>query len=150
VLIKSDGTPWRPIVHVEDISRAFLAVLEAPREAVHAEAFNVAGPGENYRISELAAIVEETVPGCTIAFAGDASPDLRNYRVDASKIASAIPAFQPRWTAREGAAELYKAFVEHPIAVDDFEGWRFRRIGQINRLLELAELRPDLRWKRPS
>jgi nucleoside-diphosphate-sugar epimerase len=105
VLIKSDGTPWRPIVHVED------------------------------------------VPGCTIEFAGDASPDLRNYRVDASKIASVLPAFQPRWTARAGARQLYEAFLEHPITVEDFEGWRFRRIGQINKLLDAGELTPDLRWK---
>jgi nucleoside-diphosphate-sugar epimerase len=147
VLIKSDGTPWRPIVHVEDICRAFVAALEAPREAVHAQAFNVARPDENYRVSELAAIVEETVPGCTIEFAGDASPDLRNYRVDASKIASVLPAFQPRWTAREGARQLYEAFRETPITVDDFEGWRFRRIGQINKLLDAGELTRDLHWK---
>jgi nucleoside-diphosphate-sugar epimerase len=147
VLIKSDGTPWRPIVHVEDICSAFLAVLHAPRDAVHAQAFNVARPGENYRVSELAAIVQETVPGCTIEFAGDASPDVRNYRVDASKIAAALPAFQPRWTAREGARQLYESFREQPISVDDFEGWRFRRIGQINKLLDGGELTRDLRWK---
>jgi nucleoside-diphosphate-sugar epimerase len=147
VLIKSDGTPWRPIVHVEDICRAFVAASEAPREAVHAQAFNVARPDENYRVSELAAIVEETVPGCTIEFAGDASPDLRNYRVDASKIASVLPDFQPRWTAREGARQLYEAFRETPITVDDFEGWRFRRIGQINKLLEAGELTRDLHWE---
>src|SRR5579859_3997667 len=131
VLIKSDGTPWRPIVHVEDICSAFVAALDAPRDVVHAQAFNVAQPGENYRVSELATIVQETVPGCAIEFAGDASPDTRNYRVDASKIAAALPAFQPRWTARAGARQLYEAFCEHPISVDDFEGWRFRRIGQI-------------------
>jgi nucleoside-diphosphate-sugar epimerase len=147
VLIKSDGTPWRPIVHVEDICSAFLAVLDAPREVVHAQAFNVARPEENYRVSELAAIVQETVPGCTIAFAGDASPDTRNYRVDASKIAKSLPAFQPRWTARDGARQLYEAFQEQPITVDDFEGWRFRRIGQINKLLDAGKLTRDLRWK---
>ena len=107
----------------------------------------MARPGENYRVRELAAIVEETVPGCTIEFAGNASPDLRNYRVDASKIASALPAFQPRWTARDGARQLYEAFCEHPISVDDFEGWRFRRIGQINKLLDAGALTGDLHWK---
>jgi nucleoside-diphosphate-sugar epimerase len=132
---------------VEDICGAFLAALDAPRDVVHAQAFNVARPEENYRVSELAAIVQETVPGCTIEFAGDASPDLRNYRVDASKIATALPAFQPRWTARDGARQLYEAFREHPVTVDDFEGWRFRRIGQINKLLDAGELTPDLRWK---
>jgi nucleoside-diphosphate-sugar epimerase len=147
VLIKSDGTPWRPIVHVEDICSAFLAALEAPRAVVHGQAFNVARPEENYRISELAAIVQETVPGCAIAFAGGASGDVRNYRVDGSKIAATLPAYQPRWTAREGARQLYEAFQERSITVDDFEGWRFRRIGQIRKLLDAGELTPDLRWK---
>jgi nucleoside-diphosphate-sugar epimerase len=147
VLIKSDGTPWRPIVHVEDICSAFVAALEAPRGVVHGQAFNVARPEENYRISELAAIVEETVPGCVIAFAGGASADIRNYRVDGSKIAAALPAYQPRWTARDGARQLYEAFQERSITVDDFEGWRFRRIGQIRKLLDAGDLTPDLRWK---
>jgi nucleoside-diphosphate-sugar epimerase len=147
VMLKSDGTPWRPIVHIEDISRAFLAALEAPRDAIHAQAFNVVRPGENYRISELAAIVEETVPGCVIEFAGSSGPDARNYRVDASRITAALPAFQPTWTARDGARQLYEAFCENPVTLDDIEGWRFRRIGQINRLLETRQLTPDLRWK---
>jgi nucleoside-diphosphate-sugar epimerase len=147
VLIKSDGTPWRPIVHVEDICRAFLAALRAPREKVHAQAFNVARPQENYRIRELAEIVRETVPGCTIQFAGDATPDARNYRVDASKIARTLPEFQPRWTARDGARQLYEAFREARITLEDIEGWRYRRIGQIKRLLGAGKLGPDLRWE---
>jgi nucleoside-diphosphate-sugar epimerase len=149
VQIKSDGMAWRPLVHVADICQAFLAALLAPRQAVHAEAFNVVPPGENYRIRDVAIAVADVV-GCGIEFAGDASPDVRNYRVDGSKIAAALPGFQPRWTVRTGAEELYRAFVDHPVTVDDFEGWRYRRIGQIKRLLELAELTPDLRWKRSS
>ena len=147
IMIKSDGTPWRPIVHVEDISRAFLAALEAPRDAVHAQAFNVARPDANYRIRELAEIVHETVPGCEVEFAEGASPDTRDYRVDGSKIMTALPAFQPQWTARDGARQLYEAFVDQKITLDDIEGWRFRRLGQIKRLLDGAELGPDLRWK---
>jgi len=147
VLIKSDGTPWRPIVHVEDICRAFLAALAAPREAVHRQAFNVGRPEENYRVRDLAEIVRDTVPGCTIEYAGDASPDTRNYRVDASKIARVLPTYQPRWTAREGARQLYLAFREARITLDDIEGWRFRRIGQIKKLLAAGRLGPDLRWK---
>jgi nucleoside-diphosphate-sugar epimerase len=147
VLLKSDGTPWRPIVHVEDICRAFLAALHAPREAVHAQAFNVGRPEENYRIRELAEIVRDTVPDCTVEFAGGASPDSRNYRVDASKIARTLPEFQPRWTAREGARQLYEAFREARITLDDFEGWRYRRIGQIKRLLAAGRLDATLRWK---
>jgi hypothetical protein len=94
----------------------------------------------------LAAIVEETVPDCSVEYAGDASPDARDYRVDASKIAEVLPSFKPRWTAREGAKQLYEAFRDLHITLDDFEGWRFRRIGQINRLLDAGLLGPDLRW----
>jgi len=147
VLIKSDGTPWRPIVHVEDICRAFLAALEAPREAVHGQAFNVGRAEENYRIRELAEIVRDTVPGCTIEFAGGAAPDTRNYRVDTTKIARTLPAFQPQWTARKGAQQLYEAFREARITLEDIEGWRYRRIGQLRKLLESGRLGPDLRWK---
>jgi nucleoside-diphosphate-sugar epimerase len=147
VLIKSDGTPWRPIVHVEDISRAFLAALQAPRDAVHGQAFNVARPDGNYRIRDLAEIVHETVPGCVIEFAEGASPDTRNYRVDSTKIMETLPGFSPQWTARDGARQLYEAFTDRGITVDEIEGWRFRRIGQIKRLMDGAELGPDLRWK---
>lgn len=141
VLIKSDGTPWRPIVHVEDICRAFIAALEAPREAVHCEAFNVGRPEENYRVRELAEIVRDTVPGCELELAGDASPDTRNYRVDCSKIGRALPSFKPQWTARKGAVQLYEAFRDRGITLDEIEGYRYRRLGQIKR--ELSEGRLD-------
>jgi nucleoside-diphosphate-sugar epimerase len=147
VLIKSDGTPWRPIVHCEDICRAFLAALEAPREAIHGQAFNVARPEENYRIRELAEIVRDTVPGCEIEFAGGASPDTRNYRVDASKIARTLPGFQPKWTARTGARQLYEAFRDARITLEEVEGWRYRRIGQIKKLMAAGQLDGQLRWK---
>jgi nucleoside-diphosphate-sugar epimerase len=146
VMIKSDGSPWRPIVHVEDICRAFVAVLEAPREVVHGQAFNVAKPGENYRIRELASLVEGAVDGSVVEFAGDAGPDARNYRVDSSKILRALPSFEPTWTAHDGVVELRDAFQRHPLTVDDIEGWRFRRIGQIARLLDSGQLTSDLRW----
>jgi dTDP-D-glucose 4,6-dehydratase len=140
VLFKSYGTPWRPIVHVEDICRAFVAALEAPRDAIHAEAFNVGRPQENYRVRELAEIVRDTVPGCEIEFAGDASPDTRNYRVDCSKIARSLPNFAPQWTARKGAVELYEAFRDRAISLEEIEGYRYRRIGQIKRRLSAGEL----------
>lgn len=147
VHIKSDGMAWRPLVHAEDICRAFIAVLEAEREAVHGQAFNVVAPGENYRIRDVATTVAEVV-GCDIEFAGDASADARNYRVDGSKIAAALPSFQPRWTVRTGAEQLFAAFSEHGITLEEVEGWRYRRIGQLKRLLDLGDLTPDLRWKR--
>src|SRR5215216_3301203 len=108
VLIKSDGTPWRPIIHIEDISRAFIAALHAPRDVVHNQAFNVGRDDQNYRISDLADIVKETVPGCEIEYAQDAGPDKRTYRVDFSKIAAKLPEFRPLWDARKGAQELYQ------------------------------------------
>src|SRR5215468_10708770 len=110
VFIQSDGTPWRPLVHIEDISRAFLAVLEAPRDAIHNEVFNVGRTEENYQIRQIAEIVGETVPGCRIEFAEGGGPDTRSYRVDFGKIARQVPAFRPRWTVREGARELYDAY----------------------------------------
>jgi nucleoside-diphosphate-sugar epimerase len=147
VFIKSDGTPWRPIVHIEDISRAFLAALEAPRDLVHNQAFNVGRSEENYQIRELAEIVMETVPGCTIEFAADAGPDKRCYRVDFSRIARILPAFQPKWDARRGARELYSAYKKVSLCVDDFEGPRYKRIDHIQGLLTSGRLKADLRWQ---
>jgi nucleoside-diphosphate-sugar epimerase len=146
VFLKSDGTPWRPIVHIEDISRAFLAVLSAPREAVHAQAFNVGRNDQNYRIREIAQIVKETVPGCEIAFAEGAGPDKRNYRADFSKIGRLLPAFQPKWDARKGARQLYETYKALELKLEDFEGPRFRRIDQLKQLMGMGNLGPDLRW----
>jgi len=146
VFLKSDGTPWRPIVHIEDISRAFLAVLSAPREVVHAQAFNVGRNDQNYRIREIAQIVKETVPGCEIAFADGAGPDKRNYRADFSKIGRLLPAFQPKWDARKGARQLYEAYKALGLKLEDFEGPRFRRIDQLKQLMAMGNLGSDLRW----
>jgi nucleoside-diphosphate-sugar epimerase len=147
--LKSDGSPWRPIVHIEDISRAFLAVLEAPREAVHNEVFNVGRTDENYQIRELASIVAEAVPGCRIDFAANAGPDARSYRVDFGKIARALPEFRPRWDARRGARQLYAAYRDSGLRLEDFEGPRYRRIDHIRWLLETGRLDETLRWREP-
>lgn len=147
VFLKSDGTPWRPIVHIEDIGRAFLAVLAAPRQAVHSQAFNVGRDDQNYRISEIAQIVKETVPGCEIAFADDAGPDKRNYRADFSKIARVLPEFQPQWDARKGARQLLDAYRAVGLQLGDFEGPRYRRIDQLKRLMAEGHLGADLRWR---
>src|SRR4051812_1786810 len=146
VFLKSDGSPWRPIVHIEDISRAFLTVLSAPREAVHAQAFNVGRNDQNYRIREIAQIVKETVPGCEIAFADDAGPDKRNYRADFSKVGRMLPGFQPQWDARKGAKQLYELYKAIGLKLEDFEGPRYRRIDQIKLLIASGQLRSDLRW----
>lgn len=146
VMLKSDGSPWRPIVHIEDISRAFLAVLSVPRERVHAQAFNVGKNDQNYRIRDIAQIVKETVPGCEIAFADDAGPDKRNYRADFSKVARLLPEFQPQWDARKGAKQLYDAYKAIGLVLADFEGPRYRRIDQIKQLMASGNLGADLRW----
>ncbi|RPH69269.1 MAG: SDR family oxidoreductase [Myxococcaceae bacterium] len=146
VMLKSDGSPWRPIVHIEDISRAFLAVLSVSRERVHAQAFNIGRNDQNYRIREIAEIVKETVPGCEIAFADDAGPDKRNYRADFSKVARLLPEFQPQWDARKGAKQLHDAYRAIGLELSDFEGPRYRRIDQIKQLMAAGELGPDLRW----
>ena len=146
VLIKSDGTPWRPIVHIEDISRAFIAVLNAPREAIHNQAFNVGRNDQNYRIREIADIVKETVPGCEIEYAQDAGPDKRSYRVNFSKITQMLPEFQPQWDARKGAQELYEVYNQHGLKLDDFEGPKYKRIDHIKLLLSEGKLDSSLRW----
>jgi nucleoside-diphosphate-sugar epimerase len=147
VFIKSDGTPWRPIVHIRDISRAFLAVLEAPLDLVHNEAFNVGRNEDNYRVREIAEIVKETVPGTEIEYASDASPDKRCYRVDCSKIQRLLPGFKPTWGVRRGAKELYFAYKQTGLTVEDFEGVRYKRIAHIRALIEEGVLDDNLRWK---
>lgn len=147
IFLKSDGTPWRPIVHIEDISRAFIAVLHAPRERVHNQAFNVGRLGENYRIREIAEIVRETVPNCVIEYASDAGPDKRCYCVDCSKINRTLPEFQPQWTARQGAEQLYNAYRQTGITLQEFEGPRYKRIDHIKMLLSENLLDENLRWQ---
>ncbi|HEY9826100.1 MAG TPA: SDR family oxidoreductase [Stenomitos sp.] len=149
IYIKSDGTPWRPIVHIEDISRAFIAVLQAPREIVHNQAFNVGRNEDNYRIRELAEIVGTVVPNCKIEYAKDASPDKRCYRVDCSKIQRVLTEFKPRWNARLGAEQLYAAYQKTGLALEDFEGPKYKRIAHIQSLLETGDLDSSLRWHSP-
>jgi nucleoside-diphosphate-sugar epimerase len=149
ILLKSDGTPWRPIVHIEDISRAFIAALEAPEDAVFNEAFNVGQTAHNYQIRELAEIVAEVVPGCQIEFADDAGPDTRSYRVSFEKIRSRLPQFKPQWDARKGAEQLHKAYLSSGIKLQDFEGPRYQRIGHIKKLLAEEILDAELRHVPP-
>jgi len=150
VLIKSDGTPWRPLVHIEDISRAFVAVLHAPREIVHDEAFNVGITSENYRISEVGSIVEEVVPGSRVRYAEGAGPDTRCYRVDCEKLPSRVPEFKPEWTVRRGAQELYDRYVEASLTLEEFESSRFLRLSHVRELQENGTLDQDLRRRAPA
>ena len=149
VLIQSDGSPWRPLVHVEDISRAFLAVLHAPRELVHNQAFNVGTSTENYRIRDVASIVEDVVPDSHASFADGGGPDKRSYQVDCSKIARVLPEFEPQWTVRRGVAELHEAYTRHGLTFEEFTGSRYLRIKRVRELQEAGHLDADLRWRLP-
>jgi nucleoside-diphosphate-sugar epimerase len=135
VRLQSDGTPWRPLVHIEDISRAFLAVLKAPRELVHDEAFNVGRAEDNVQVKDIADLVRDAVPGSTVSLAEDAGPDLRNYRVDFSKLAATFPDLNLRWRVRDGVDELAEAYAKHGLTYDDFTSARFVRLGRIRELL---------------
>jgi nucleoside-diphosphate-sugar epimerase len=146
VYIKSDGTPWRPIVHIRDIIAAVVAALEAPEDAIHNQTFNVGQTEENYRISQLADIVAETVPGCHIEYAAGGGPDKRCYRVTCEKIRRVLPNFQPQWTARKGAQELLDAYRAVGLSSADLEVGRYTRINHIQRLMKAGQLDASLRW----
>jgi len=146
ILIKSDGTPWRPITHIRDIVAAAIAVLEAPRDIVHNQVFNVGRNDENYRIRELADIVAEIVPNCHVEYAPGGGPDLRCYRVSFDKINRLVPGFRPQWTASKGAQELYDAYRKVGLTSADIEQGRYVRISEIRRLQKAGRLDKNLHW----
>jgi len=146
VHLKSDGSAWRPIVHIEDISRAFVAVLKADREAVHNEAFNIGANEENYRVREIAEMVRDVVPNSELRFASGASPDTRCYRVNFDKALKALKHYCPRWTARKGVEECYAAFQKHSVTLEEFEGPRYQRLAHIQMLLCQGVINHDLRF----
>jgi nucleoside-diphosphate-sugar epimerase len=146
VLIESDGTPWWPLVHVEDVSRAFAAVLEAPWEVVHNQAFNVGRSQENHRIRDVADLVEEIVEGSQVRCAPGGGPDKRCCRLDCRKIESRLPAYRPRWTVRDGIEQLYQAYRVAGLKRGDFEGGRYQRSEHILGLIGAGRLDADLRW----
>lgn len=146
VHLKSDGTPWRPLVHVEDVCHAFICALAAPRETIHNQAFNVGRDGENYRIGEVAEIVQKAVEGSQLTYEEGAGSDPRCYRVDFAKIASELPGFDPSWTVPRGVDQLIEAYRRIGLEQSDLEGDRYLRIKHIARLLEEGRLDSDLRW----
>jgi nucleoside-diphosphate-sugar epimerase len=149
IYVKSDGTPWRPIIHIRDISAAIVAVLQAPRDSIHNEIFNVGRTEENYRIRELAEIVCETVPGSKVEYAPGGGPDKRCYRINCDKIRRTLPNFVPQWTARQGAEELYQAYRTAGLTQEDREGSRYVRLSRIRQLKKMDLIDQDLRWKLP-
>lgn len=138
ILIKSDGKPWRPLVHIEDIAQAFKCVIEVPAELVRNEAFNVGQTTENYRVREVADLVGEVVPGAKVTYEGSPSPDQRNYRVNCDKIGRVLPSFQPRWTLRQGVEQLYQAYQAAGLTEETFFSARYFRIGHVKRQIELG------------
>ncbi len=146
ILIMSDGTPWRPLVHVEDISLAFLQVLEAPVESVRNQALNVGSTRENYQVRDLAEMIHAAIPGSKISYAAGAGPDPRCYRVDCDKLTRVLPEFKPRWTVRDGVEQLCSAFKNHALTADEFLGSRYQRIKTIKKLQSEGRLNPNLRW----
>lgn len=147
VLVKSDGTPWRPLVHVEDIATAFLAVLHAPREVVHDQAFNVGRTDQNFRVSEVAEMVRAAVPGSKVTYAEGGGPDPRCYRVACDKLPRLLPEYRPRWTVEAGIRQLYEAYEAVGLTGKDFLGSKYLRIEHIRSLLSAGRLDDDLHWK---
>jgi nucleoside-diphosphate-sugar epimerase len=145
VLLQSDGSPWRPLVHIRDIIAAFAACLVAPREAIHDKAFNIGKTGENYRIREVAEIVKDVVVGSDVVFAPGASPDTRNYRVDFSMAENELPGFKAEWTLQQGVEELYAAFTRAGLSADDWESPRYYRLATVQRRLGESEFDAHLR-----
>lgn len=145
ILLQSDGTPWRPIVHIEDISRAFIAALHADPEAIAGQAFNVGRTDQNYQIREIADGVANVVPGCRVEIAPGAGPDKRSYRVNFDRIAKVLPDFEPRWDVHQGARQLYESFVASGLTFGDFEGSRYQRTAHIKDLIASGVLSQDLR-----
>jgi nucleoside-diphosphate-sugar epimerase len=141
------GSPWRPLAHIEDISRAFIAALEAPREAVHDQAFNIGRDEDNHQIRDIARMIEATVPGSSVTFAEGASPDKRSYRVSFAKAAERLPGFEPRWTVQKGIEEIHDAYRTEGLTLDDFLSPRFQRIKRIRELVDAGALDADLRWR---
>jgi nucleoside-diphosphate-sugar epimerase len=147
VRMESDGTPWRPLVHVEDISRAFLAMLEAPRELIHDQAFNVGRPEDNVQIRDIAELVAGAVPGSRVSFADGAGPDTRSYRVDFSKLNETFTELKLAWTVQSGVDELARAYSEFDLSYADFCSSRFVRLRRIRELLD-AGLLDDMLHRR--
>lgn len=147
IFLKSDGTAWRPIVHIGDISAAFIALMEAPLEVVHGKAYNIGRTSENYQVRDIATIVGEVVPDCEVAFADGASADSRNYRVNCDLIQKEVPGFKPVWTARKAAEEIYEAIIKQGLKLEEFEGEKYMRLARLKKHISEGAMDSDLRWK---
>jgi nucleoside-diphosphate-sugar epimerase len=148
ITMTSDGMPWRPLVHISDISKAVLCALQAPREAVHNQVFNVGDTRENYRVKEIAEIVSAAFPGCRTSF-GDSGGDNRSYRVSFDKINNQLPGFSCDHSAKDGAEELYRIFSRINMSAEVFTDRPYTRLKQLKFLLSTSQLTDDLFWNKP-
>lgn len=145
VYLKSDGQAWRPLVHVEDVSRAFIAILEMEASRVRGQCFNVGRSTENFRVREIADLVRAEIPGCTFGFGPEAGRDARNYRVSFARIEKEVPGYRPTWTVAEGIRQLLAVFRENGLKLDDFEGVRYVRLAHLKERMARGELDQKLR-----
>ena len=148
IVIKSDGTPWRPLIHVKDISCAFIATLKAPRQLIHNQVFNVGESSQNYQIKDIAEIIKKILPSCNVIFTGEHGSDSRTYKVDFSKIKNALGKyFQPSWNVKRGVEELIESFKNHSLKKEEFFSNKFTRLKRIHYLLQNQTLDKKLFWK---
>jgi nucleoside-diphosphate-sugar epimerase len=146
IRIMSDGTPWRPLVHAEDIARAFFAVLEAPLEKINGVAFNVGINEDNYQVKDIAYLVGEIVPGCEVIFTGEHGSDSRSYKVEFSKIKTELPGFKPKYILKRGVEQLFDYYQRFNMDKEKFEGRYFTRLKQLNYLINQNRINNNLFW----
>lgn len=139
IRIMSDGSPWRPLIHSRDIARAFIAFLNAPREAIHNKAINVGANVENYQVKDIADKVQRLIPNANIVFTGEVGADPRNYRVNFDLLSRALPQFKLEYTLDKGMDELHRQFVERRFTLSDFEGDKFVRLRTLKKRLSLLD-----------
>lgn len=147
ILMKSDGSPWRPLVHIEDITQAVVCALKAPKDVIHNLAVNVGSNEENYQMRDLAQMVKETVPNCVIEYEDGAGPDERCYRANFDKIHRVFPEFKTKWTALKGVEQCYQSYLKHGLGIDEYEGIKYKRIAHIKNLIAEGKLDTNLRWQ---
>ncbi len=147
IKILSDGTPWRPLVHAEDIGRAFAAVIEAPAANVNKQAFNVGIDSENFQVRDIARMVGEIIPGCEVVITGEHGSDSRSYRVNFGKIKKMLPEFKPQWDLRKGIEQVYEAYQRYKMTDEKFKGRYFVRLRQIQYLMDSGKINDELYWK---
>ena len=146
IKIMSDGSPWRPLVHAEDIARAFIAVIEAPKEVINRKSYNVGQTEENFQIRDIAKLVGEVIPNCEVIITGEHGGDSRSYRVNFDLIAKELPNFKPKWTLKEGIKEVYEAYKKYQMDDEKFNSKAFIRLKELQHLMSTNKINNKLFW----